>query len=169
MNERICKYFDMIYKQPILDIGRASNMLWIAIGDLFVAANMAGEVKKSTYALHVQSAWRMLDETNNKIIFASSDMYEPNSTMTWSEEFDWEVQGSNLFDEKAKKWLQESGKIVVEEYEISAMGDLKVFFSNKSYLQIIVDFSNDAEAWRLFKCNSNEEHLVGRGEKIIFE
>lgn len=61
------QYLDEIIGKPICAMGRAANMLWIGIGEKFATTNWRGEaVEKSTYALHVQTGWRIVSEAKKK-------------------------------------------------------------------------------------------------------
>lgn len=102
-------------------------------------------------------------------MLASSDFYSPNSVTSVKDDFDWEKQGSNLFDEKSRKWLCEGSHIVIKEYKINRWEDLLIVFSNNDRLEIFVDSSDDTECWRLLKCCNDEEHLVVTGLRLDFE
>ena len=70
----VYQYLDRIVAQPICSIGRASNMLWLGIGDKIKALTRLGkEVEISTYTLHIQSTWRIISKEEKEILFASSD------------------------------------------------------------------------------------------------
>ncbi len=57
-----CDYFDRIVGQPIDYIGRVIDLLNIGIGDSMEVLDRKGRtVKKSTYSLHIQSAWRIVN------------------------------------------------------------------------------------------------------------
>jgi len=145
-------------------------MLWIGMGELFETVNFKGEtVKKSTMALHVQATWRIVNKPKKEIRLASSDFYSPNSATVWSEDFDWDVQGNNLFDEKARLWLTRERPIYIKEYKINRWGDLLLILSNDDCLEIYVAASDDTECWRMLKYCSDEEHLVVTGLGYEFE
>lgn len=166
----IGQYIDRIIGKPICSIGRASNMLWIGMGEIFTTINRKGmEVKKSTYALHVQCQWRIVNNKKKEILLAATDMYSPRKDVEFQEDFDWDIQGNNLFDEKSQEWLKGAMPIIINEYEINQWGDLVLFFSNHDKLQTFSLTSNDSECWRLFKPNSEEPHLVVYGSTIEFE
>ena len=77
--------------------------------------------------------------------------------------FEWDVQGNNLFDEKAPIWLEKESILYIEEYKLNRWGDLLLVLSNRDCIEIFVDSSDYTESWRFFKCHSNEEHLVVTG------
>lgn len=167
--KRIYKYLDRLVDQPICAIGRASDMLWLGIGEERSVLDRNGcMVKKSTYALHVQSMFRMVNKERKEILFASSDFYSPNSKILEGKEFDWDIQGNNLFDEKSQIWLKNDGIKYIKEYRINNWGDLLLVLSNGDCLKVFVATSDCTECWRLFKCESDEEHMVVTGNGIFF-
>lgn len=168
--KRIYNYLDQLLHKKICDIGRASNMLWVSIGENIIALDRKGnEVKKSTISLHVQSTWRIVNKEKKEILLASSDFYSPNSTVTADNEFEWDVQGNNLFDEKSQIWLNKNRLIYIKEYKVNRWGDLLLIFSNDNRLEIFINSSDSTECWRLFKHHSDEEHLVVTGLGVEFE
>ena len=170
MEKKIYNFLDKLLDKPICDIGRVSNMLWLGIGETIKMRDKNGhEIRKSTIALHVQSMWRIVNKEKNEILMASSDFYSPNSTLTEDKNFEWDIQGNNLFDEKSKIWLDKEKLICIKDYKLSRWGDLMLIFSNNDCLEIFVDSSDNIESWRILKCNSNEEHLIVTGLGIEFE
>lgn len=170
MKENIKKALKMIKNQHLLDIGRASNLLWLSIGEPITCIDRRGEkVEKGTYALHVQASWRIISYEKKMIKLASSDMYMPKSSLEWTEEFNWDIQGNNLFDEKAREWFDKNAPLVLEECEWKDAGDLLIKFSNNDYLQVFVDCSAEEEMWRIFQCNTKEPHYVGYPFEINLE
>lgn len=69
IESKATQYLDRILNKQISAIGRASNMLWLGIGDKIMVVNSRGlEVEKSTFSLHVQSTWRIVDKEKQEII-----------------------------------------------------------------------------------------------------
>ncbi|MBD5517225.1 MAG: hypothetical protein HDR07_01575 [Lachnospiraceae bacterium] len=166
----ICKYLDRIIGKPVSRIGRAANMVWICIGKNVMTVDWKGRKReKSEYALHIQSPWRIINKKKDEIVMASSDMYSPRTGMDYSEDFNWEPQGNNLFDEKSKNWLKREIPVYIKKYKLSRWGDLTLFFSNNEKLQVFNEASGDTESWRLLMPGSKEPHLVASGSEIIFE
>lgn len=171
--EKLYDFLEQLHGEKISDIGRVSNMLWLGIGDIIEILNRKGElVKKSAISLHVQSAWKIVNSQKKEILVASSDFYSPKSTIDkenfdWNK-FDWDVQGNNLFDQKAANWLNTRSPIYIEKYNINRYGDLELVFSNSEQLRIFVNSSNNTEAWRLFRFRG-EKHLVFTGLGYQFE
>lgn len=152
----------------LLSIGRAGDMLWIKFERIVMEQKMKGEdTKKSKYILDIQCPWRMEDKKNFMIILASHDMYEPNSQTEWTEDFEWDVQGNNLFDEKIKKIFSVTD-IKVEQIFVSPNNDLTVWFSNGLALKTFIDVSSEIECWRFFE-KGKDEHLVIYGDKTKVE
>lgn len=125
----ICEYLDRIIGEPVSCIGRVTNMVWIGIGKNVMTVNRKGrETEKTEYALHIQSAWRIINKKKEEIVMTSSDMYSPRTGMGYSENFDWEPQGNNLFDEKSQNWQKREIPIYIKKYKINRWGDLTLFF-----------------------------------------
>ncbi len=152
-----------LLNQPILKMGRAYSICWIMFGKSFIEKDFYGEeVKKGEFSLHLQGSWRIIDTKNSIIKVASGDMYVPNSETEWSEDFDWDIQGNNLLDEKTKDLFQEDSSVYVKNITISEIGDLTILFSNMFVLECFIDGSTDQECWRFFK-HGAEKHLVYYG------
>lgn len=166
---KISQYLDRILNKQICAIGRAANMLWLGIGEKAMIVNRRGEeVEKSTYSLHVQSTWRIVDNEKKEILLASSDFYSPYDETKSYEDFDWDVIGNNLFDRKAPLWLQKVMPISIIKYEISRWGDLLIILSNRQKIEIYVNASDDTECWRMLDSNYENEHLVMTGLGLSF-
>lgn len=168
-NEDIEQYLEILIGKPLLDIGRASNMLWLGFGTPLETTDHNGKsYLKSSISLHVQSTWRISNKEEKLIKFASSDMYTPNSNIKWSEDFNWDVQGINLFDEKSREWLNNNQGLCVKDCRINCWGDLLLLFTNSDKLEIFVDVTDESECWRLFEQDSKKEHFVVTGQGVIF-
>ena len=169
MDENIIyQYLELLVDQPIYSIGRIANKFWLGIGEeKFVLDRNGCTVKKSTYELHIQSTFRVVSKEKSEIIFASSDYYSPNSTTKEERDFQWDIRGNNLFDEKSQSWLNCGDIIYVKEYRINRWGDLMLVLSNGDYVEILVDTSDYTECWRLFKCGSDEESMVVTGDGVF--
>lgn len=140
-------------------IGRVGSMCWIGFGEIIRGKNIEGKViDKPEYALHLQCPWRI--KNHNTILLASNDIYETNSTIEWSESFEWDVKGANLFDEKAKQFNDRCIENHVEKVEISLLSDIILYLSNEDILETFVDTSIGSECWRFLKSNSKEPHIV---------
>lgn len=151
-------------------IGRAVDMCWLSFGQTIKVRDHKGnEKEKGAYALHLQCPWRIIDEHTGVIVMASSDIYEPNSKLEWSEEFEWDVIGNNLFDEKAEKWNSEKNITCVSAVKITNFGDIEIRFSNGFLFNSFMNISLDEEGWRFLKCDCTDSHMVGTGTGIKFE
>jgi len=159
--KRVYDALDRIKGEKVSDIGRCANMLWLAIGNTYEGVDWKGNaVEKCVFALHIQCEWRVVNRERKEILFAMSDFYSPNSSLQDETDFEWDIQGNNLFDEKSKLWLREASPVYVEDYSLNSWGDLHLFFSNGDRLDLFVDSSDNTEAWRLFDTTSSEPHLV---------
>lgn len=95
---------------------------------------------------------------------ASSDVFSPNSSLVKKEDFDWntfewDIPGNNLFDEKSQIWLNEV-PIYIREYKINVWGDLRLIFSNNSYLEVLIDTSDYVKCWILSKFGEKEDFVI---------
>ena len=154
-------YINKLLNQNLLNIGRASNLLWITFGDVIRKNTNGREVETGEYSLHFQCPWRIIDEESSMIKLASGDIYEPNSEIEWSDNFDWEPQGNNLFDEKLKLIFPFGEEIRVKKIFILPNNDLKIFFSNKLIFESYIDVSTEQECWRFIKQGEKKHFVVG--------
>ena len=157
--KEINEILEKMINQKVRTIGRASGMLWLGLGEEIDYVDYKGRTtKKSEYALHLQCPWR-IKNTESCIVVASYDMYEPNSTTKWSEDFDWDIQGNNLYDEKVKNWFEEQDRSVIA-YELKTNLDLAVTFDDGNSLEIFINTTADVECWRFFSFRSKNDVVV---------
>lgn len=121
------------------------------------------------YALHIQCSWRITK--GNKILVASRDFYSPSSR--WdedNEDFDWDVQGNNLFDERIVSFMEDvKGHLIVERIDSDEVGGLKVFLSENYVLEAFPDTSEDdeySEFWRFLNHRGDSPHFIVTGNGI---
>lgn len=170
MNSEIENYLSQLHGKYLRNIGRAANIIWLNFIDLAVEKEYEGkDILSGSLCLNVQCPCRIIDKEDRKIIFASSDIYVPNSSIEWSDNFEWDIQGNNLFDEKSNKWLLSNKKIFINDYKFNIFGDLKLNLSNGNIFEVLVNSSSNDECWRLFEKNSDKDHFVVTGQKVIFE
>lgn len=142
-------------------IGRAAAMCWISFGDLIEIESRSGLRTVGQYALDVDCPWRI--RYNSKILLASLDMFEPASTYQNDETFEWDIQGNNLFDERAAMLCSKEPIITVRNVELSPTYDLKITFSNDYILEVFVCGSTDTEQWRLLEHGKSTSDFVVMG------
>lgn len=87
--------------KSVCKIGRATAMCWIHFGrpveiELLGRKRILGE-----FALDLDCPWRIRNSSGG-IDLGSADMFVPASRHVLDVDFNWDVQGNNLFDEKAK-------------------------------------------------------------------
>ena len=141
-----------IKNTELKNIGRASNLVWLIFSD--------DREPNREYALHIQCPWRICDE-KQYILLASDDIYQPNSSMERSEDFDWDSFGNSLFDEKIHLLFPEEERIFVKQISFSRRNDFKIVFSNNLILEAFIDTSlKDSECWRFFERGNKDKHLV---------
>ncbi|MBN1552897.1 hypothetical protein JW979_15595 [bacterium] len=171
MNADDTCYIDLLINKCLIDIGRAANMAWL----FFDSDREKQAVDKSGFLLHVQSPFRMIDMIDpekSEVLFASLDMYLPNSENEQSLKFAGGVHGNNRYDEEAKKWLQENESVYVKKLHFNVLGDLRLLLSNGHVFEVRVTSSLDGEydeCWRFFERGSDRPHFVVNGKKTIHE
>lgn len=137
-------------KKKIINLTRHASILHIGMSD----AN--DNNKKEVASLYVFSAWRIVDKEKNIIKVASGDRYERGSNISKNADFDWQIKGVTLLDEKLEKWFCENESIYVEDIHLSGYGDLICEFSNGDVIEVIANASETSECWRLF-CETGED------------
>lgn len=93
-------------------IGRAAAMCWIHFGRPVEIESRGRKRIVGEFALDLDCPWRIRNSSGG-IELGSADMFVPASGHALDEDFDWDIQGNNLFDEKAKLLFPEGSQIVV--------------------------------------------------------
>lgn len=144
-------FINVLIGQPITKMGRASNLCWVLFGKIIEERGALGkDVEKGEFSLHLQCPWKITDTTDYTIKLASGDIYEPNSGIKCNDNFDWEIQGNNLFDEKVEALFKGENPTYVKSVNVSKNGDMQILFSNMFMLECFVDISTKQECWRFF-------------------
>ena len=151
--------------KSVCKIGRAAAMCWIHFGrpveiELRGRKRILGE-----FALDLDCPWRIRNSCGG-IELGSADMFVPASRHVLDEDFNWDVQGNNLFDEKAKLLFPEGSQITVTAVGLSGNCDLTITFSNGLCLESFVNASSQEECWRLFMPGLELGDLVVTGVGI---
>ncbi|WP_156213199.1 hypothetical protein [Lentzea aerocolonigenes] len=142
-------------------IGRAADLLWLGFGNRHEVVNHRGETREvSKYALHVQCPWRV--RFDDQLVTGSSDIYRPGPDWIGEDDFDWDVQGVNLFDMRASELAERltSEAVVVASVEVTTWGDLAISLSNGYQVEVLRTGSVREEDWRFFKPYSANDHVV---------
>jgi len=122
------------------------------------------------YFLRPQNGFRI--RTNNEILIANLDMFEPTKSMEENPSFNWEtynwdVIGFNQYDEWTSEYNKnKENQVVVEDISISDFGDLTIKCSNDVIIELFINSANGDECWRFFEDDSEENHLVVTGQGI---
>lgn len=153
--------------KSVCKIGRAAAMCWIHFGrpmeiELRGRKRIVGE-----FALDLDCPWRIRN-INGGIELGSADIFAPASGHSLDEDFNWDVQGNNLFDEKAKLLFPEGSQITVTAAGLSGNCDLTITFSNGLCLESFVNASSQEECWRLFMPDLEHGDLVVTGVGIEY-
>jgi hypothetical protein len=150
----------ILIRQPLIDIGRASNLLWLSFGERISTLDRKGnEIQKGKYALNVQCAWRLTQ--NNQIIVASKDFYIPKTGLEYNL-FDWEEYGNNRFDERigSFKPMITTTNLSVINISVDNIGGFKIDLDLGIKFEIFPDDSLEDEFWRLIINGDKSEHFV---------
>ncbi|MED4067588.1 hypothetical protein [Priestia megaterium] len=169
MRKEIKLELESLVGSKINNMGRASNLFWLELGERLSVVRRGRTIELSEYALNIQCSWRITQ--GNKIVVASRDFYYPSSD--WNEvkeDFDWDVQGNNKFDEKLKYLMKSiTEPLTVEKIDSDEIGGLKVFLSKDFTLNVFPDSSEDGEYnefWRFFTRGKGSFHFVVTGNGI---
>ncbi|MEM1446452.1 MAG: hypothetical protein AAGF84_10375 [Planctomycetota bacterium] len=139
--------------QPMREIGRASSLLWISIGD--ATANTR------PWSLHTECAWRITRE--NLILVGRGDFYEFPGVAE-PENWDWDHDFSNRFDAIAKEFNAYLGRKsrLIEAFAVDSFGGVSLVFDHDHRFEVFPSESsgNDAEWWRLLPPNKGEDYFV---------
>ncbi len=160
MKRLIEEKLSALIKQPLTDIGRASNLLWLSFGEKVVTIDRKGnEIQKGKYALNVQCTWRLTQYCH--IIVASKDFYIPKTGLGY-DLFDWEKYGNNRFDERIIDFKQMITKtnLSVSNISVDDIGGVKIDFGFGVQFELFPDDSLGDEFWRFIINGEKSEHFV---------
>lgn len=160
ITNKITSYLSELIGKKLHSAGRASNLFWLGLGETTTVIRRGKTEESAECYLHIQCSWRIVQ--HNKILIASRDFYSPRSDYIDDDEnFEWDVIGNNLFDERMKTFIQSAKKrLVVEKIESDEIGGLKVFLSDSYVLEVFPDSSQNDEFWRFFTRNDISPHFV---------
>lgn len=168
MKKEIESQLSVLLGIPLESAGRAANLMWFCFGrEISIRDRNGNERAVNEYALHVQCSWRLTRKT--KIFVASNDIYVPSSQWEGSEDdFDWDVQGMNLCDERMQEFnARRQLLILVESIEADCFGGVRIHFTEEYVLELFPSASFEVENWRFFT-NIDEEcpHFVVTSQGI---
>lgn len=166
MRKEIIEELASIIDKPLVKIGRAHDLTWLNFGEELERVDRKG-VKRvyGEFSLNIQCDWRMA--RGSEIIIASKDIYSSKSKHDEKAEFNWEVFGSNKFDERASVFNHFfQNPLIVKEIEADELGSLKISFGDGTVLEVFPDESSDGnEFWRFINRN-NQQHMVISGAGV---
>ena len=147
-----CNVIEKLQGKKLGVIDRASSMLCLGFGSKYIddTYKRIHNLEVYEFRIHVQCAWRIVNNRLGNIIVASEDIYEPKENCIVLESFDWELKDNNMFDYKAKKWFESTENIYVDRIYINKFKDLSIDFSDNSTFQTFLNYSSDSECWRIF-------------------
>ena len=118
---------------------------------------------KPEFALHFLCPFRI--ELKGKIQLGYNDLFissDPNDFYV-----DLNIQNSTLFDRLADELLSDLTKLTVEKVALTKYGDILITLTSGSISSFIC--ASEGEAWRFFKTQTNEQHLVASCGNITFQ
>ncbi|MCL2606275.1 MAG: hypothetical protein FWD93_03240 [Coriobacteriia bacterium] len=154
----ILENLEQISSLSVCSVNRAANMLMLGFGDLVQAQNFRGEtLADPQFSLHIDCPWRIV--FCKSIVLASWDVFEPSTKAGWTEDFEWDCPGANLFDEKSKTLIANDA-LHVKGITADNFGGFCISFDNGYVLEVFPCCSADEESWRLFEANSEYGFVV---------
>ena len=148
----------ILIKQPLTDIGRAGNLLWLSFGKkIFVVDKNGCKKTQSEYALNIQCAWRIVKDC--RIIVGSRDFYIPRTDLQ-IDSFEWDTQGVNRFDEKIEELNFHQRYGIVDKISADEFGGIKITFNSSIVLEVFPDDSLEDEFWRFIVSGKASRHFV---------
>ena len=117
------------------------------------------------YRFHIQTSWRFVK--GNEILLASRDIYLPQNEELDDGSYDYEEQStqkeitatSSIFDVAMHDFDKYFENAIVQGFDISPLGDLRIEFTNGVYFETFTPSSRKCEEWR-FLPPGEEDHLV---------
>lgn len=157
----------LIEGKQLQRIGRSIDVIWLWIGE--IRESVIGKKKRlhGAYGINITCVCRFIS-ANNEILFTSDDKFCPKPGSAYDQSFDWDVQGENAYDYKAKIWFSSNSPIYISNVERSELGDLKIVFSNGDLLETFSSYSKD-ELWRFFEPGVDKPHLVASAGKVEYQ
>ncbi len=167
LKELIEERLECLIGKPLIDAGRASNLVWFSFGQTRLIPTRTGESKTvGDFSLNIQCSWRI--SFQGRLVVASKDIYRPKGSWQGdANKFLWDMPGMSRCDEKLDGFIKESEpKSSVSSIEADELGGVKIRFSNRTMLELFPDESEDSEHWRLFVPGDTKSHFVITPEGI---
>lgn len=148
-------------------ISRCVDMLCLQLGedvereyDNSEAINCSS-LKRAEFSIHLQTQWRFVHD--NQILLASRDIYEPFSEHV-GENWAYDLHGrpdheSSVFDVAKRNFEKHMADSFVSACSVSALGDMRITFSNGTVFEVFIPTSQRDEEWRLIDF-LHDEHIV---------
>ncbi|HXW27217.1 MAG TPA: hypothetical protein VEK73_20900 [Xanthobacteraceae bacterium] len=164
--------FDVLIGLRLSIVRRAADMLVLHFGAIRPHASGVGTV--GDYAFHIQCPWRFDGPLGT--ITGRDDLWEyagPGERPDdWSPEDGLSLQDRRFArffdrDERTRSWVNEDDRFVVVDAEQSKHGDVRLKLAN-GFAILVFPASHRGEAWRLFKPESEGDHLVFPSEGADF-
>lgn len=173
ISKKCISFMKILVGKPLIGICREADMGDLSFGKLITFKNYKGEEKiTSSYSLHIQCPFRIVSETDSKIVVASYDMYSDDRLNIQTDTY----QIENEYDEKVKEWFINNPNPIVKNVNVAACGDLTISFNGGYRLDVFINNSSKEECWRFFKTRIDKdgrkicnEHLVVLGSGDEFQ
>lgn len=161
LKELIEEKLKCLIGKPLIDAGRASNLVWFSFGQARLIPTRTGKFKiVGDFSLNVQCSWRV--SYQERLVVASKDIYRPKRS--WQGDVDnffWDIPGMSRCDDKLESFIKESkSKLSVSFIEADDLGGIKIILLNNTILELFPDESEDSEHWRFFTPGSEESHFI---------
>jgi hypothetical protein len=141
------------------DIGRAANMLWLAIGELRESVSPLGNPRiVGEWALHVQCVWRICQRGH--IVVGYRDFYYGESGEPLD---DWDTPGNSRFDTTVAALRQQfaAAPPFIKSIIVDEVGGFSIHLTGDYRLDVFPDHSKtECEHWRLFRPGDDQSHFV---------
>lgn len=168
MKKQIANALGHLVGLPLWASGRAANLAWFQFGERHISVGRNGKARQlGTWSLHLQTCWRIRDA--GSIFVASRDIFYPGSEYNdTSEEFNWDVPGCNLHDEKIAAFFAGKGDLlIVTGVTVDSFGGFSLELEGGHFLEVFPDATvPQHEYWRLFRSASEASHFVVTSEGV---
>jgi hypothetical protein len=166
VKERIEQAVAVLVGLPLVDYGRAADMMMFGFGDLVHAVNYRGEsIERAEYRLHVQCHWRIADAKG--IVVGARDLYYPADEAVDVKDFNWDTSESRLVRRMSEFWSEHAqSPLAVQSVDCDGLGGLRLHLTGGFTLELFPDDSLPDENWRLFRSGDQSKHFVVTGAGI---
>ena len=160
--EKKRNFLNAMIGKRICSISREGGLVSFGFGDLMLSFHYDQNIMPE-FVLHFMCPFRI--EMNEKIILGDNDLYIPSDRKSYPVNLD--IQNSTMFDKIAGAFIYELNTQEIEEINLTSNGDISIIFGAGAINSFIC--ASEGEAWRFFKTQTNEQHLVASCGNIEFQ